>query len=65
VRTYDVNASAETAFRLELGQCLRGCHFFVDLGRVVHVHSSVVCRRGQEFAFRTHGQSPMLASLFA
>lgn len=63
--TYNVNASAKAALGLKLSQSLRRLDILVDLGGVIHVHPSILCRRGQKIALRAQSQSPMLASLVA
>jgi hypothetical protein len=64
-QTYDVNASAKAAFRLELRERLGCFHFLVDFGCVVDIDSTIVGCSGQELAFWADGQSPMLACFLA
>jgi hypothetical protein len=64
-QTYNVNASAKAAFRLELRERLGRFHFLVDFGCVVDIDPSVVGCGGQELAFWADGQSPMLACFLA
>ena len=48
--TYNVNASAKAALGLELSQRLCRLDILVNLGGVIYVHPSILCRRGQEIA---------------